>query len=160
MTSGKASRAKGVSIDLSRPCIEHTQKGPRYGRVWHRGRLRAQHVQAWELANGREVPDGWQVDHLCFNPRCILPAHLEAVPPLVNHRRRRDLRLTVETARQIRAEYAELPRAERYVKANRPLKTDRPARVTRGAFMALCQKYGLAPRYMREIVDGDVWADG
>lgn len=33
------------------------------------------------------IPDGYEVDHLCFNGACVRPDHLEAVPPLVNQRR-------------------------------------------------------------------------
>ena len=33
------------------------------------------------------IPDGYEVDHLCRNPRCINPGHLEAVTPRENNRR-------------------------------------------------------------------------
>lgn len=39
-------------------------------------RVRA-HVFAWEQANGRRVPDGLVVMHLCDQPNCVNPAHLQ-----------------------------------------------------------------------------------
>jgi hypothetical protein len=41
---------------------------------------------AWELTNG-PVPDGLELDHLCRNPVCCNPAHLEPVTHEENMRR-------------------------------------------------------------------------
>jgi len=42
------------------------------------GGSRLAHVVGWELARGA-VPDGLELDHLCRNPACVNPDHLEAV---------------------------------------------------------------------------------
>lgn len=39
---------------------------------------RPAHRYAYELANG-PVPEGLVIDHLCKNPRCVKPSHLEPV---------------------------------------------------------------------------------
>lgn len=45
------------------------------------------HRYSWELANERTVPEGLQLDHLCRNPRCVNPDHLEPVTHAENVRR-------------------------------------------------------------------------
>jgi hypothetical protein len=54
------------------------------------GRTVACHRAAYMFAVG-PIPDGYEVDHLCFNTACVRPEHLEAVPPLVNTRRSNSL---------------------------------------------------------------------
>lgn len=36
---------------------------------------------------GTQIPDGYHVDHLCRNRRCVNPDHLEPVPASINTRR-------------------------------------------------------------------------
>lgn len=54
-----------------------------YGQVWRDGRNHGVHRVAWELARG-PIPEGLHIDHLCRNPCCCNPDHLEPVTPREN----------------------------------------------------------------------------
>lgn len=57
-----------------------------YVRIGIRGSVYSAHRVAWELDRG-PIPAGLQIDHLCRNPACINPDHLEPVTQLENLRR-------------------------------------------------------------------------
>ena len=52
--------------------------GRGYGRVYGAGRSHYPHRLAYEFTNG-PIPANMVVDHLCRNPRCVNPDHLEVV---------------------------------------------------------------------------------
>lgn len=58
-----------------------------YGAIRINGRNVLAHRMSWEAANGRSIPAGLTVDHLCKNKRCVNPAHLEVVTRCENTRR-------------------------------------------------------------------------
>lgn len=45
------------------------------------------HRAAWVYHNHKQIPDGYTVDHLCKNRRCVNPQHLRALPNFENARR-------------------------------------------------------------------------
>lgn len=57
--------------------------GRGYGKFWLDGRLQGAHRAALRLV-GVDIPEGWQVDHLCRNEPCVRPSHLEPVTPQIN----------------------------------------------------------------------------
>lgn len=61
-----------------------------YG-IFSAGRPYRAHRVSYTMAIG-PIPDGLVLDHLCANPRCVNPDHLEAVTPAVNNSRAQELR--------------------------------------------------------------------
>ena len=57
-----------------------------YGSIRVDGTNTTAHRAVWEVLVG-SVPEGFHVDHLCRNPPCVNPDHLEPVTPGENHRR-------------------------------------------------------------------------
>ena len=57
--------------------------GAGYGVIWLNSRRVHVHRFAYEFYKGT-IPDGLQIDHLCRNPACVNPDHLEAVTQQIN----------------------------------------------------------------------------
>lgn len=65
-------------------CIVWTgAKTEGYGRINVEGRSSLAHRVAYLIFKG-DIPDGLELDHLCRNPSCINPGHLEPVTRKVN----------------------------------------------------------------------------
>ena len=60
--------------------------GGGYGKIRIRGRLRQAHRYVYAQERG-PIPPGLTLDHLCRNPLCVNPAHLDAVPQRINNLR-------------------------------------------------------------------------
>jgi hypothetical protein len=57
-----------------------------YGQFWNGRRQVKAHRWVYERLVG-PIPDGLQIDHLCRNPSCVNPQHLEPVTQAENIRR-------------------------------------------------------------------------
>lgn len=76
-----------VEIDANGCWIWPGSKLPKgYGTIGIKGRTRYTHRVIFESAHG-QIPTGTQIDHLCRQPSCCNPEHLEAVTPAENTRR-------------------------------------------------------------------------
>ena len=63
-----------------------------YGKIGVGGREGGEtyaHRFSLEYFSGEPIPERFQIDHLCHNPSCVNPLHLEAVTPSLNCKRRR-----------------------------------------------------------------------
>lgn len=70
-----------------------------YGRTTVDGEVRPAHVAAWEAENG-PVPEGHEIDHLCYQRMCVDLEHLECVSGDENRRRAAERRWNGMTAEQ------------------------------------------------------------
>lgn len=92
-------------IDHETGCWEWQKSKLRgYGLLSLNGKDNWAHRAYWIAANG-PVPDGRHVviDHLCRNPGCVNPKHLEAVEQATNIHRGKGAKLNMEVARKVRA---------------------------------------------------------
>lgn len=65
-----------------------------YGQIWVSGTVVGAHRVLYELLVG-PIPEGLFIDHLCHNPSCVRPAHLQPLTHAENLRRSwRSLQLT------------------------------------------------------------------
>ena len=66
-------------VSVGDGCWEWTgSKSHGYGQFWDGDRPVRAHRWAWEQEHG-PVPGGLDLDHLCRNPGCVRPDHLEPV---------------------------------------------------------------------------------
>lgn len=72
-----------------------------YGATFFNGRVRPAHRILYEQHKG-PIPGGYELDHLCRNPPCVNPGHLEPVLHAENCRRGQQARLTKPEVLEIR----------------------------------------------------------
>lgn len=80
---GISDRVFGAAVRASSGCLERSN---RYAKISIRGKHILVHRLALLIGKGPFDPSS-DVDHLCRNPKCVDPNHLEAVPHAENVRR-------------------------------------------------------------------------
>jgi hypothetical protein len=60
------------------------KNGQGYGVFALRGKVLRAHRISWQRANGREIREGLQINHLCRTPSCTKAAHLQECTPREN----------------------------------------------------------------------------
>lgn len=105
-----------------------------YGTVCVKGKRTGAHRFIYEQANG-PIPEGMSLDHLCRNPRCVNPAHLEPVTQAENVRRGSHVKLTRSDAEEIRRLWAEGQWTQK----------------------ELAHRFGVAPAYISQVVHYSTW---
>jgi hypothetical protein len=105
----------------------------RYGRLTRNGVAVGAHRWMYETHIG-PVPDGLMLDHLCRQPLCVNPDHLEPVTNAENQRRAPTVKLDAESAAIIRA----TPR-------------------TAGSGRALARRFGVSEALISEVRSGRRW---
>lgn len=101
------------------------------------------HIVAYRAHVG-EVPDGYVIDHLCRQPLCCEPAHLEAVPIRQNIRRGLAAKLSeadVVRARGMRSEGASV----KGIAARFGISESQMSRVLRGLHWAVIDTAEVSP---------------
>jgi hypothetical protein len=116
---------------------QHAIADTGYG-VYHvNGKPMGAHRWMYEQHSG-PIPAGLHIDHVrergCVHRHCVNPAHMEAVPCVVNVRRGAAPKLTFELAEQIRAKHAG------------------------GALIRdLAAEHGVSQRTIRSLLQGRTW---
>lgn len=76
-----------------------------HGQIRRNGKLIGVHRYYYERENGPIAP-GLHLHHLCEQPSCIRPSHLQPLTPAEHAHTKKNTKLTVEKVREMRTLYA------------------------------------------------------
>lgn len=149
-------KARGIEETIGRLVIDETELPEQA--CWRTANGRRNHELYRRLYNRLfgSIPDGLELDHLCFDPSCCNPWHLEPVTHTANMRRSNsgDLHYT-------RYKPELLPRGERHGRAKLTKERVREIRARREAgesAIHLGKEYGLHWRTVYRIERREIWA--
>ncbi len=107
-----------------------------YGILGQDNKIILAHRFYYEKLHG-PIPKGMVIDHLCRNPRCCNPDHLEVVTPAVNTQRKSSAKLNASIVAEIRRAY----------------------RAKEGSQSSLARLYGVSQGTVWEIVHNHIWRE-
>lgn len=120
------------------------------------GKVESAHRISWAASNG-PIPEGLVIRHRCDNPPCVNPDHLEAGTPADNSRD------AVERGRIARGDRLPVTRMSaddvENVRMNYRVFTTPGKRGWRSNASELAARYGVSPKYIREVAAGRERAD-
>ena len=76
-----------LELDEDTFCWLYRGQRRKRGLIHFRGKKRYIYRVIWTLHRQQEIPEGLEIDHLCKNPGCCNPLHLDAVTQAVNLQR-------------------------------------------------------------------------
>lgn len=112
-----------------------------YARIKRNGRLIWAHRHYYEEKYGPLPPheDGWELDHLCRNKKCVNPDHLEVVSIAENQRRGLAVKLSWDAVEDVRSNY--IPYSPEYGQR------------------AFARKYGVTHSAIQHVINNISWQD-
>lgn len=120
-----------------------------YGRFQEAYRDRRAHRAAWEEANGRPVPRGYVVRHVCDRPACVNPTHLVIGRQRDNVEDRQRRGRQASGSRNGRSKLTEIQVAA----VKRMLADGVPSRAR------LARALGVHPRTLHDIEHNRIWSN-